>query len=163
MASLRRMPRLTDYTLDTQSVDWPDLLSTWAWLVPGEFTVWFVNRFGDLFLVYEDGAVSRLDVGGGSLEKLAESRGEFSDLIDEGNNANDWLMMPLVDQLVSAGMKLGPGQCYSYAQLPVLGGDYTVANTRVVPFAQHYKAFGPIHEKLKDLPDGTTVKFVVTD
>lgn len=155
--------RLTDYTLDVDGVDWPDLLSSWVWLIPRQLTVWFVNRFGDLFLVFDDGSVHKLDVGSGSLEKLADSRDHFATVIDEGNNANDWLMTPLVDKLVSAGVSLAPGECYSYVRLPVLGGDYTVANTRVVPLAQHYKAFGPIHERIQDLPDGTRVKLDVTD
>ncbi|HEY5906607.1 MAG TPA: hypothetical protein VIZ31_01110, partial [Vicinamibacteria bacterium] len=59
------------------------------------------------------------------------------------------------------GMVPEPSECYSYVQLPVLGGDYTRGNTRVVSIAHHYKAFGPIHEKLKDIPDGTHVKFDV--
>jgi hypothetical protein len=152
------MLKLTDYTLDVDGVDWPDLLAGWGWLIPREFTIWFVNRFGDIFMVFEDGCIRKLDVGVGSLETLADSRDHFADAIDEENSANDWLMIPLVDKLVSADVKLAPGECYSYVQLPVLGGDYTVANTRVVPLAQHYKAFGPIHERIKDLPDGTRVK-----
>jgi len=156
------MLKLTDYTLGTEGTDWGDLLAGWAWLVPGEFTVWFANRFGDLFILFDDGSVHRMDVGRGSLEKVAESRDRFANAIDEGNNANEWLMIPLVDKLVDAGVTLRPGQCYSYLRLPVLGGDYTVRNTRVVSFAQHYKAFGPIHEGIKDLPDGTRAKFEVT-
>jgi hypothetical protein len=157
-----RMLELTDYTLNTEGVDWADLLSAWAWLLPREFTVWFANRFGNLFLVFDDDSVRLLDVADASLETLADSRDHFSAVIDEGNNANDWLMIPLVDKLVEAGVKLGPGQCYSYLQLPVLGGDYTVANTRVVTLSQHYKVFGSIHERIKDLPDGTWVRFDVT-
>jgi hypothetical protein len=72
------MPELTDYTLNTEGVDWGDLLSSWTWLVSREFTLWFANRFGDLFMVFEDGSVWRLDVGVGTLEKLADSRDRFS-------------------------------------------------------------------------------------
>ncbi len=156
------MLKLTDYTLDVDGVDWADLLSEWTWLIPRAFTVWFVNQFGDVFMVFEDGSVRKLDVGAGSVEKLADSRDDFAAVIDEEDNANDWLMIPLVDELVSAGVKLARGECYSYVQLPVLGGDYTVANTHVVPLERHYKAFGPIHARIKDLPDGTPVKFDVT-
>jgi hypothetical protein len=31
----------------------------------------------------------------------------------------------------------------------------------VVSYRQHYEAFGPIHERIKDLPDGTRVDFEV--
>ncbi len=157
------MPRLQDYTIDHRGVAWAEVLRPWAWLLPREFTVWIVNRFGDLFIVLDDGSIHLLDVGVGSLEKLAGDREDFARLIDDDDKANDWLMMPLVDQLVALGRTLGPGECYSYVQLPLLGGDYTPENTRIVPIADHYKALGPIHERLKDLPDGTAVELIVSE
>jgi hypothetical protein len=88
------------------------VLSSWSWLLPPKFTLWMVNRFGDLFLVPPDGVVYMLDVGGGTLTKLAESRDEFGNRIDEDDNANQWLMIPLVDRMVAAGITLKAGQCY---------------------------------------------------
>jgi hypothetical protein len=82
-----------------------------------------MNRFGDLFLVIDDGSVHMLDIGGGTLTKLAEDRDDFCRKIDEGDNANQWLMIPLVDGVVVAGLKLSPGQCYGYKRPPVLGGE----------------------------------------
>jgi hypothetical protein len=93
---------------------------------------------------------------------VADSQEDFARRIDEGNNANEWLIIPLVNRLVETGMVPGPGECYSYIRLPILGGDYTTENTRIVTVGHHYKAFGPIHEKLKDIPDGTKIKFEVT-
>src|SRR4051812_19966820 len=62
-----------DYLIDHEGFDWPGLLSGWSWLLPPEFAVWLVNRFGDLFLVPPDGTVLMLDVGAGTLTKLAGS------------------------------------------------------------------------------------------
>src|SRR3712207_9121429 len=108
---------VTDYLLDAAEFDWASLLSDWDWLLPeGEFTVWLMNRYGDLFLVLEDGGVRMLDVGNGSVEKLAESREDFMRKIDEGGNADDWLMIPLVDGLREGGRALGPGRCYSRSE-----------------------------------------------
>jgi hypothetical protein len=148
---------LQDYTLDHRGFDWPRLLANWAWLLPEKFTVWIVNRYGDLFIILDDGTVHMLDVGGGKLKKIAETREEFAAKIDEGDNANDWLMIPLIDQLVASGMTLHDGQCYSYRQPPVLGGDYTVENTVVVPFVEHFGMYGSIYEQIKDVPDGAQV------
>src|SRR3954462_12118482 len=103
-----------DYLIDHNGLDGAQLLSGWEWLVPPEFSVWLMNRFGDLFLTLPDGTIHMLDVGGGSLTKLAESRDEFARIIDEDDNADDWLMIPLVDQLVAAGRVLELGQCYSF-------------------------------------------------
>ena len=155
------MSNLQDYTIDHHGLDWADHLASWAWLLPARFSVWMMNRFGDLFLVLPDGAIHMLDVGRGSLEQVGTDRDDFCRKADESDNAADWFMMVLVDQLVGAGVALQDGQCYSYKLLPVLGGDYTLENSQVVTIEHHFKAFGPIHEKLKDLPDGTHVVFEV--
>jgi len=153
---------VTDYLLDAAEFYWASLLSDWDWLLPeGEFTVWLMNRYGDLFLVLEDGGVRMLDVGNGSVEKLAESREDFMRKIDEGGNADDWLMIPLVDSLREAGKALGPGRCYSFITPPALGGEYTIENTTTLNVAEHYGVHASIHGQIKDLPGGTKVRLVV--
>jgi len=42
-----------------------------------------------------------------------------------------------------------------------LGGNYTVANTVIMPLAKHYAFYGMLYERTKDLPDGTKVEFPV--
>jgi hypothetical protein len=148
---------LHDYLIDHRDFDWPMLFKEWTWLVPNELTLWLMNRFGDLFLVFEDGSVHMLDVGGGTLEPVASSREDFGFKIDEDENANNWLMIPLVDELVAAGITLQKGQCYSYKKPPILGGDYTVENTCILPVSEHYRIYGLIQNQIKDLPDGTEV------
>ena len=37
-----------DYLIDHVSNDWARLLSGWESLLPPEFTVWLMNRYGDL-------------------------------------------------------------------------------------------------------------------
>lgn len=44
----------------------PFRLRDWAWLLPSTLTVWLINRFGDLFVVLDDGTVHMLDVGSDS-------------------------------------------------------------------------------------------------
>ncbi|MDQ3816439.1 MAG: DUF1851 domain-containing protein [Acidobacteriota bacterium] len=151
--------RVEDYVIDHQDFDWPVILADWAWLLPrDEFTIWLMNRYGDLFLVFEDDTVHMLDVGGGSLEKLAETRDEFCRRLDEDDNANVWLMIPLVDSLVEAEKILEPGRCYSFIIPPVLGGEYTVGNTATLPITEHYGVYASIHNQIKDLPDGARVR-----
>ena len=153
--------RLHDYIIDHSDVDWATILRDWAWLLPKRLTVWMMNRFGDLFLVFEDGSVQMLDIGGGTLEKVADSRDDFCQKIDEGDIANQWLMIPLIDRLVAAGKTLNEGQCYGYTISPILGGDYTVENSFVLPIAEQYGVNASIHQQLKDVPDGTQVEIVI--
>jgi hypothetical protein len=144
-----------DYLIDHNDLDWAQLLSNWEWLLPAEFSVWLMNRYGDLFLILPVGSVQMLDIGAGSLTKMAESRDEFCRKIDEHDNADDWLMIPLVDRLVEADVLLQPGQCYSLLIPPVLGGDYTIENTVALPIPEHFGVYGSYHEQLRDVPDGT--------
>ncbi|QDU55172.1 hypothetical protein Pan181_13580 [Aeoliella mucimassa] len=150
---------LRDYLIDQEDYDWSAMLSPWYGLVPEEFTLWMVNRFGDLIVVLGDGSIEMLDVSAGTRTRLAENRDEFGDRIDEEENANTWLMIPLVDACVQQGLLLEPGQCYSFTTPPILGGDYSVANTEVASIVDHYKLYGQLYQQLKDLPDGTQVSW----
>jgi hypothetical protein len=153
---------ITDYLIDHQGFDWSAILANWGWILPTEeFSIWLMNRFGDLFIVFDNDTVHMLNVGTGSLEKLAESRHDFGNKIDKGNNANDWLMIPLVDQLVQAGRLLHRGECYSFIIPPVLGGEYSVENTVVRAIPEHFSFFASIHKQIKDLPDGAKVRLRV--
>jgi len=154
---------ITDYLIDHAEVDWAKALANWSWLLPTEVTVWLVNRFGDLFLVFSEGAVYMLDVGAGTLVKVADSRDGFCSMIDEEDNAADWLMIPLVNQLTAVGRLLQPGQCYGFVTLPVLGGQYSVENVRQISVDEYLRVCGIIHEQLRDVPDGTQVVLRVSD
>lgn len=148
---------ITDYLIDQAGIEWATLLGPFHSLIPREFTVWLVNRYGDVIFVPDDGSIHILDVGRGTVEQVAASRDEFTTRLDEDANANDWLMLPLVDACVAAGLLLQPGQCYSYRRPPVLGGAYSVGNTIVTSLSDHYKFYGAVYDRIKDLPDGEQV------
>jgi Domain of unknown function (DUF1851) len=150
-----------DYLIDQDGIDWSTTLSDWSWLLPSEFACWLVNRFCDLFIVPADGTVLKLDVGCGSLEKVAESRDDFCTRIDEADNGDDWLMIPLVDELVAAGVRLKPGECYGFKIPPVVGGEYDLQNIAPISIPDYLAAFGSIHEQIKDLPDGAQIQFEI--
>lgn len=154
---------VANYLIDQSGIDWPKALESWSWLLPSKFSLWLVNRFADLFLVLPDGTVHMLDVGSGTLTKLADSRDDFCAKIDQGDNANQWLMLPLVDKLVATGVNLRPGQCYGFKTPPVLGGNYTVDNASPLPAWDYLGAYGSIHEQLRDVPDGSMAVLKVVD
>jgi hypothetical protein len=62
---------------------------------------------------------------------------------------------------VVSGKKLEKGQCYTFVQIPILGGDYVVANIAVRDIAYQYTALGPIFKKLREIPDGTKIRFKI--
>src|ERR1700733_12951257 len=97
---------LNDYIIDHSDFDWPKLLASWGWLVPKEFTVWMMNRIGDLFIITNDGTVHMLDVGVGSFKQIAPNKDEFCNMMDNPQFAGDKLMIPLVNSLVATGLIL---------------------------------------------------------
>lgn len=155
--------KLDDYLIDQSGYDWSSLLQDLGSLLPRDFTLWMVNRFGELFIIPKDGSVHMVDVGGGKIERIANDREDFAERIDVADNANQWLMIPLVDECFSAGLVLRHGQCYSFKQPPLLGGDYTIDNVEVSDLAIHYSILGQIYEQTKDLPDGTSVNVKLGD
>lgn len=144
-----------------EEFDWPCLLADWRWVLPhGEPCVLLMSRCGDLFLEVDDGGIHMLDVGKGSLERVANSSSDFWRKINGADSAN-WLMIPLVDKLVAAGKVLEPGRCYSFIIPPVLGGEYTVENTASLKVQEHFGVYASIHGQIKGLPEGAQVRLRV--
>ena len=154
---------IQDYLIDQNGKDWSKLLSGWSDLLPSSFTLWLVNRFGDVFTVFEDGSVHMLDVGTGIIERVADNRDDFATQLDVGDHASNWLMIHLADQCVAAGLKLESDQCYGYRVLPILGGEYAVGNVAPMNLSAYYSFLADIYRQTKDLPDGTRIKTVVIE
>jgi hypothetical protein len=150
-----------DYLIDREGKDWAELISEWRSLLPKTFDIWLVNRFGDIFAVFEDGSVHLLDVGRGIIERLADSREHFIDRMDQDGNGEGWLLTRLVDECVAAGMKLKENQCYGFKIPPILGGDYEVENVEVTDLSVHYSLQGQICRQVRDLPPGTKINGVI--
>src|SRR5262249_44799419 len=66
-------------------------------------------------------------------------------------------------EALEAGIQLQRNQCYWYKIPPVLGGDYTVENTSVIIIAEHYRFFGDLYYRIKDLTDGSTGDIKIVD
>jgi len=153
---------LHDYLIDQTGLDWPALLEEWRWLLPSEFSVWLLTRAGDLFITLPDGSIHMLEVGSGELSRVADGRDDACARIDQPGVAEEWLMIPVVDELVASGCVLGPGQCYSYKMLPILGGSYAPEGRALLPIREHFGAWGSLHHQIADLPDGAQIKVEVT-
>jgi len=152
-----------DYLIEHDEFDWAALLEEWRWLLPAEFTVRLLTRAGDLFIELPDGSVHLLEVGAGELRRVADCHDDARSMLPRPEVAHDWLMMPVIDQLVASGRVLGPGQCYGFRLLPVLGGGYRAQDRVVLPIREHFGACGSLHRQIADLPDGAQVKIEVTE
>ena len=150
-----------DLVVQLDGIDQTSLMEFWRWLAPEPLRPWFATALGDLFLRDPSGEVLWLDVGSGEVQPVARHEDHFRELLRDPENAGLWFGKTLVDSLRTSGVLLRTGEVYSYQTLPILGGEYTAANFRVYDVVTHFRVWGPIHEKLKDVPDGASIKLVV--
>jgi hypothetical protein len=154
-----------DYLIDHSRFDWKNMLGEWEWLFEDEMEVapWLMNRFGDLFFTDEQGAVNWLNINDGELTEVAASEEEFIELLEVDENVSELFLMALVDELAESHRKLGPGQCFAFRTLPVLGGEYDVANIHIVAVSDYWRYCGKVFAQLDGLPDGTELEIDIPD
>lgn len=149
---------MNDYILPPLERDWAALLEKWNWLLPESFGVWFANRFGDLFLILEDGGVAMLDINAGTLTRIAESQDDFSQKLAEGDNARVWLYTPLVDALNAAGTKSDDAdRVYAFGKPILLGGEIAAWNVQAGGLGETLGFTGDLAGQLRGVADGAEV------
>ena len=149
------------YGITTDGMDADRLRRAWRWLIPPRHRVLLGTALGDLFLANEQDRIVRLNVGEGTLEPAADSLEAFRAAWEDDDQRGFWFGPSLVDAIEAAGGSRGLDECYSYLVLPVLGGTFEPTNFKTRPLQSHLDGWGPIHEQIRELPDGTTCQLVV--
>ena len=134
-----------------------DLLSEWRWLLGHGYQILLISSLGDLFLTDAAGHVHWLDCGAGRLIGIADSLDEFQQLRQEPANAAEWFVPRLVGDIMQGGVRLSPGQCFSYKLPPMLNGRMEPSNFEPADLSVHLSVLGQIALQTKDLPDGTRI------
>lgn len=143
---------LSDYLLGSDACDWGEAFAEWGWLLPPSLKVWFANRFGDPFVVMEDGSIHLLRVDDGELLRLAHDEAAFSEAFRRDGNAENWLRMSAVEDLVEAGKELATGECYGYILPLVLGGYDSGDNLIRLGIGERIGTMGRVHRRIR-FPD----------
>jgi hypothetical protein len=150
---------IQDYLLNIDDLDWGKMFKDWKWLIqPGtDIQPWLMNAFGDLFWIDENASVCLLNITEGSNEVLAESEDDFLSQAEDEENASNWLLLSLVEELKMSKTRAKLGQCFGFKLLPVLGGDYDVSNIYTSNIAEYWAFCGDVHRQLSGLPDGAPI------
>jgi hypothetical protein len=146
-----------ELTVNPEGVDLDGLLSEWRWLVDDSFEPVLISALGDLFLRHSDGRIFWLSSGWGQLTEVANSAEEFKQLMVQRENAEEWFVPGLVGDILAAGKRLGPGQCFGYNVPPVLGGEIEPDNFEPTDLQVHFGILGQIQRQVKDLPPSTPI------
>ncbi len=116
---------------------------------------------GDLFLIGKEKDVYWLQTDCGDLTRVADNIQQFQSYLSDEEKFDTWFLPLLIEKLINAGKFLEENQVYSYLQIPVIGGEYSVDNIKPTDMSVHFAYSGQICEQIKDLPDGTKVKIKV--
>ena len=157
---------IKDIIIKTDDIDWNRILQHWSWLFVKEttFNVWILTKFADLFVHMDDYTIWRLDTGAGTFDPIAKDKDEFSELINKDDNIDLWFMPGLIVQLESEGKRLKEKQCYGFiTPTGFKQGAYSADNIKVCDIENYFIAMGDLWGQLKDVEDGTKVKFKLTE
>ena len=144
---------------DTEALS--QLRSAWSWCLPKHFEVLLVTAFGDVFFEVVDEGIYWLNTGTAEVEPIAADRGEFKAKL-EGEEGEEWLLPDLVQELQSEGKVCGPGECYTYAILPIFAeGKFETWNFKPVAVAEHFGVTADIHRQISELPDGARLEISI--
>jgi hypothetical protein len=120
--------------------------------------VLLVTAFGDVFFEVAGEGIYWLNTGTAEAELVAADRAEFQAKLG-GEEGLEWLLPDLIHELQQEGKVCGPGECYTYAVLPIFAeGKFETWNFKPVSAAQHFGLTAQIHRQTSDLPDGARVK-----
>jgi hypothetical protein len=158
---------LNDFIKDINKIDKEDICSDWQWLLEQKYLPIMVSCSGDMFLTGTDNAIYWLDSGIGKLTLVAEDISNFYTALEDADNFNKWLLASTVLDLIENGISLKDNQVYSYKQMPILNGDYSMENFDTTDISVHFSITGQICRQIRKpdngikLPDGTLVDKVL--
>ena len=141
-----------------------EIALAWQWLLPGRWKPFLCSMIGGIFLEEESG-IYWLESGTGLVERIATDMAEFESIVrTDPGKVDEWFLPPLVEGLLDAGKRPGPGQCYAFLTLPVFAeGRYEVDNLVVATARAQLVGMATIHEQIRDIPDGGKVRIKIVD
>lgn len=140
-------------------------LSEWRWLLrENAWAPLLVSAAGDVFLARESGEVFRLDTGSGELTQVARTISDFEASLEDAAVVEDWLLTPVVNELLNSGHSLPRGQCFGFAILPVFKeGSYAAHNRFPLSVLEHIRITGDLHARIQGVEDGQRIRLSVVE
>lgn len=137
----------------------PDQLATllrdWTWLLGADASPFLVAAAGDVFFTDARGAVHVLDIEEARHECVADSMAEFRLGLRDASTAQRWLGVDRYARAREAGVALPAGSFFSFITPLCLGGEDSVDNLEASDPVVTVSLLGQIHDRIRDLPEGT--------
>ena len=145
-----------------------DLLATsvtsWSWLgVLAKLRPVGATQFGDVFLIDADNAVFFLDINFGVLERVAKDSEQLGARLQHPAFAEPLMRIELALEFRERGMVLQPGQCFGFAQLPLIGGKPVASNVAPLDIRVVHDFLGQLLKGAKSLSVGQRFRIACPD
>jgi len=135
----------------------------WGWTGIKPVKVVQENEFGNLMIRDQQGRYWRLCPEDLYCQVVAQDGAALDSLIQDHEFQQDWNMHSLVAEAQAKVGPLGPGRKYCLKVPGLLGGEYGGDNLASISLVELVNASGSIALQIKDLPDGSQVRFRFTE
>ena len=146
-----------DLLVHLDDYDTTRLLAEWRWLIDDDLSVVIVTTMGDALVTNGDGTIFFLDTVDARIQRVADSYDQLKELMVQPDNYSRWFLPKVIEEFKTAGMSLGPTQCFSPYVQPIIGGQVTPDNYHATDLAVHFTVVGALHRSVKELPPGTPI------
>ena len=136
---------------------------SWSWTGLSASHIIQINDFGNIIIEDKNGHIWRLCPEDLSCTVIAENSAEFEILKKSEEFIIDWEMKNLIEMAYSKLGALSTDRKYCLKIPSILGGTYTSDNLGIIKFLELISASGSLALQIKDLPNGSEVKLIVTD
>lgn len=136
---------------------------SWGWTGLSASHILQINDFGNIIIEDKNGQIWRICPEDLSCTIIAENSVEFEILKNTEDFIIDWDMKNLIELAYSKLGALSTDRKYCFKIPSILGGTYTSDNFGKIKFMELISASGSLALQIKDLPDGSEVKLIVTD
>ncbi|WP_405177857.1 DUF1851 domain-containing protein [Nocardia sp. NBC_01377] len=131
-------------------------LRSWKWIGLDDKTPLCASLFGDVFFEAEDG-LWWLDTLNGELTRPWETPDELEAELDTPDGMEQYLLAGLAVAAAESGLVPDEDAVYDFDHPPILGGELSIENLRVLDFAVSLNISGQIHQQVATLPPGAEV------
>jgi hypothetical protein len=136
---------------------------SWAFTGLEPRVVHGINAFGNVLVEGADGRYWRICPEDLSCDPVAESEEEFQRVRASPEFQADWRMERLVSLATSKFGSLPEGSCFCLKIPAVLGGAYDLKNVGTITIGELLATAGDIAFQIKDLPNGSKIRFRTVD
>jgi len=143
-------------------VDVATIQRAWSWTGIDPIELVRENDFGNLTVKDSAGRYWRICPEELRCSVIADSEAEFDRLLASAEFRHDWEMVALCEEGRTRFGPLLPGRKYCLKIPAALGGGYDRNNLDTISLAELIGASGDMAKQIATLPDGTSVRLVVT-